>query len=158
MRFCYPKVTLGNKGCRDVTLLLRSTWSKPAATPRRAYQETRAYEYTEGLRAGYRWFDANEIGPQFSFGHGLSYTTFAFDDLAVAPRGGKDSGNGSYGGGVRVSLRVTNTGGRAGAAVPQVYLGFRYTWVFPRASAVHRAPSPPPERSGSTRDRAGASR
>jgi beta-glucosidase len=72
------------------------------------------YEYTEGLDVGYRGFDAAGLVPLFPFGYGLSYTTFTYTGLRVVPDGG----------GVRVRFTVTDTGGRAGVAVPQVYLGF----------------------------------
>jgi len=65
----------------------------------------------EGSDVGYRWYDRKGLTPLFAFGHGLSYTTFKYDDLRVG--GGKD---------LRVSFRVTNTGGRAGRDTPQVYV------------------------------------
>jgi beta-glucosidase len=64
--------------------------------------------YSEGLLVGYKWFDANNIKPQFPFGFGLSYTTFSFSNLAVAGR--------------QVSFDLANTGTVAGAEVAQVYL------------------------------------
>jgi beta-glucosidase len=73
--------------------------------------------YTEGLRVGYRWFDAQVIAPRFPFGFGLSYTTFALTNLAVSPRVVSATTP------ITVSVRVTNTGKRRGAEVPQVYLG-----------------------------------
>ena len=68
--------------------------------------------YGEGLFVGYRGYDASGIDPAFPFGHGLSYTTFGYSDLALAAT---DAG-------VTVSLTVTNTGGRAGREVVQVYV------------------------------------
>ena len=68
--------------------------------------------YSEGLNVGYRWYDAQHLTPAFPFGHGLSYTTFRYGDL-TARAAGKD---------VDVQLTVTNTGTRAGTAVPQLYL------------------------------------
>ncbi|MEV4709046.1 glycoside hydrolase family 3 C-terminal domain-containing protein [Actinoplanes sp. NPDC049316] len=83
----------------------------PAAAPRR----WPGGEYSEGLRVGYRWYDAQGVTPLFPFGHGLSYTTFAYADLSVgAPRPD---------GSVPVSYTITNTGGRAGAETAQVYVG-----------------------------------
>jgi beta-glucosidase len=71
-------------------------------------------EYSEGLQVGYRWFDAQGRTPLFPFGHGLSYTTFAFSGLTV-----KNTGDGAT-----ATFTVRNTGRRAGAEVAQLYLGF----------------------------------
>jgi beta-glucosidase len=71
-------------------------------------------EYSEGLQIGYRWFDAQGRTPLFPFGHGLSYTTFAFSGLTV-----KNTGDGAT-----ATFTVRNTGHRAGAEVAQLYLGF----------------------------------
>jgi beta-glucosidase len=73
--------------------------------------------YREGVFVGYRGYERNGVKPLFPFGHGLSYTTFAFRNLNLtptAPRVGET---------VTVSFDITNTGSRAGAAVPQLYLG-----------------------------------
>lgn len=69
--------------------------------------------YSEGVFVGYRWYDDRDIDPLFPFGHGLSYTSFEYADLAVQPSGD----------GYDVRFRVRNTGSRPGATVPQVYLG-----------------------------------
>ncbi|MEV0417281.1 beta-glucosidase family protein [Streptosporangium canum] len=66
--------------------------------------------YSERLLVGYRHFDATALTPLFPFGHGLSYTSFSYDSLSIS--------------GATVRARVTNTGSRAGVAVPQLYLGF----------------------------------
>jgi len=66
-------------------------------------------DYTEGLKVGYKWFDAEGKQPLFAFGHGLSYTTFAYSGLKAAI----DS----------VSFTVRNTGKRAGVEVVEVYAG-----------------------------------
>jgi beta-glucosidase len=67
--------------------------------------------YTEGLKVGYKWFDAQDKQPLFAFGHGLSYTTFAYSGLKAAPAST----------GATVSFTVRNTGKRAGAEIAQVY-------------------------------------
>jgi beta-glucosidase len=67
--------------------------------------------YTEGAEVGYRWFAKQGYRPMFAFGHGLSYTTFGYRDLSVS---GGDT--------ITASFTVVNTGERAGADVPQLYL------------------------------------
>jgi beta-glucosidase len=71
--------------------------------------------YSEGVFIGYRWYDANQIQPAFAFGGGLSYTTFDYSGLQV-------TGGGAGGAVATVSAQVTNTGNRAGTAVPELYL------------------------------------
>jgi beta-glucosidase len=70
--------------------------------------------YSEGVNVGYRWFDKEKIDPLFAFGHGLSYTTFAYSDLKVAK---------ASDGGLDVSVSIKNTGSMDSDEVPQVYLG-----------------------------------
>ncbi|MGN6234001.1 MAG: beta-glucosidase [Trinickia sp.] len=69
--------------------------------------------YSEGLKMGYRWYDAKHIQPMFPFGHGLSYTHFAYSDLRVREHGDHSA---------TVSFTLRNDGQMAGAEVPQVYL------------------------------------
>jgi beta-glucosidase len=69
--------------------------------------------YSEGVNVGYRWLEHEGIAPLFPFGHGLSYTTFAYSDLTVTRTPD----------GVTVRCKVRNTGRRAGDAVVQAYLG-----------------------------------
>ena len=66
--------------------------------------------YDEGLKVGYKWYDAERKQVLFPFGYGLSYTTYGYSDLKVTA--GKN---------VRLSFKVTNTGSRAGAEVAEVY-------------------------------------
>jgi len=72
--------------------------------------------FAEGLFTGYRWYDARRIEPLFPFGHGLSYTTFGYDGLALDGAALQQSGT------LAVSLRVRNTGQRAGREVVQLYV------------------------------------
>ncbi|MBW4618177.1 MAG: glycoside hydrolase family 3 C-terminal domain-containing protein [Cyanosarcina radialis HA8281-LM2] len=67
--------------------------------------------YHEGAEVGYRWLAKTGEKPNYAFGHGLSYTTFGYSDFQVS--GGET---------VTASFTVANTGTRAGADVPQVYL------------------------------------
>jgi beta-glucosidase len=66
--------------------------------------------YDEGVKVGYKWYDAENKPVLFPFGYGLSYTTYSYSNLKVTP--GKNP---------RVSFTVTNTGNRAGAEVAEVY-------------------------------------
>ncbi len=72
--------------------------------------------YGEGIFVGYRYYDARDIAVDFAFGHGLSYTTFAYNDLTLTPRTADD------GTGFTVEATITNTGSREGAEVVQVYV------------------------------------
>jgi beta-glucosidase len=67
-------------------------------------------KYDEGLRVGYKWYDAEKKPVLFPFGFGLSYTTFAYSDLRI-----------TTGSAITVSFTVKNTGQRAGADIAQVY-------------------------------------
>ena len=69
--------------------------------------------YSEGILVGYRWYDAKNIEPLFPFGHGLSYTTFAYSNLTTTRSGD----------GTDVHVTIRNTGSRAGTDVVQVYVG-----------------------------------
>ncbi|MET9364229.1 beta-glucosidase [Streptomyces sp. NPDC006632] len=84
-----------------------------AGDPRRYPGVDGTQEYSEGIHLGYRWYDAQGVTPLFPFGHGLSYTTFAYSGLSVRPDGD----------GLGVTFTVRNTGSRAGVTVAQVYLG-----------------------------------
>ncbi|MGZ4411032.1 MAG: beta-glucosidase H [Gaiellaceae bacterium] len=75
---------------------------------------TLEWRYEEGLFVGYRHYDRHAVEPAYCFGHGLSYTSFAYDDLRV----GEVSTDG-----VEVALRLTNSGERRGKEVVQVYVG-----------------------------------
>jgi beta-glucosidase len=75
--------------------------------------------YGEGLFVGYRAYDARRQQVSHPFGHGLSYTTFDYSDLAVNITGSVEAGDLT----VSVSCRVTNTGSRGGKEVVQLYVG-----------------------------------
>ncbi|WP_310605047.1 beta-glucosidase [Anaerosporobacter sp.] len=67
--------------------------------------------HTEGIQVGYRYYVTKKVPTQFCFGHGLSYTTFTYDDLKI------DNSNGVTG-----QVRITNTGKCKGAEVVQIYV------------------------------------
>lgn len=72
--------------------------------------------YTEDLFTGYRWYDTRKITPLFPFGHGLSYTTFDYSDLSLSTHtlGANEE--------LAISLRIRNSGERAGQEVAQLYI------------------------------------
>lgn len=73
-------------------------------------------EYKEGIYVGYRWVDKAGKKPLFAFGHGLSYTTFALSNLRVV------SNELAAGGKLTLSVKVKNTGKRAGKETVQLYI------------------------------------
>jgi len=82
--------------------------------------------YGEGILVGYRGYDARRLPVRFPFGHGLSYTSFAYGDVAV---------KGEPDGDLRVVVPVTNSGPRRGREVVQVYASLADSVVLrpPRA-------------------------
>ncbi len=73
-------------------------------------------EYREGVFVGYRYYDTKEMDVLFPFGHGLSYTTFAYDNVKLSEEHIKDTDI------LEVSVEVTNTGSRRGKEVVQLYI------------------------------------
>jgi beta-glucosidase len=76
-----------------------------------AHQPLPSFEvhYTEGLKVGYKWFEAEKKEPLFPFGFGLSYTTYTYSGLKL------DDSQRS------VMFTVKNTGSRSGAEIAEVY-------------------------------------
>lgn len=83
----------------------------------------------EGAAVGYKWYDLKKIEPLFAFGHGLSYSRFAYSNLKAAAVGDK----------VTVSFDVKNVGARAGKDVPQVYVSPKAGgWEAPKRLAAFK--------------------
>jgi beta-glucosidase len=120
-----------------------------AATFERRLQDNPAYAnyypepgtnrivYKEGVFVGYRGYEFNHVKPLFPFGYGLSYTTFKYSNLTADEHG--------------VSFDVTNTGSRAGDAVPQVYIGHFMTNEPGTADVFQGTVRPPKELKGFSR-------
>jgi beta-glucosidase len=72
--------------------------------------------YGERVFVGYRWYDKRKIAPLFPFGHGLSYTDFAYSDLEVSAEHISDEDT------LVVAVTVTNTGDTSGKEVVQLYV------------------------------------
>ncbi len=96
----HPKLVTPPPGAQGRMAVMRSGEAKP----------TFSVQYDEGLKVGYKWYDAENKPVLFPFGYGLSYTTYAYSGLKVTP-----------GNGASVSFEVKNTGSRAGAEVTEVY-------------------------------------
>jgi len=71
--------------------------------------------YGERIYVGYRYYDTRGVEPMFSFGHGLSYTTFEYSQLSLPQK----AANGQS---VQISLQVRNSGAHAGKEVVQLYV------------------------------------
>jgi len=69
--------------------------------------------YSEGLKVGYKWYDAEKKPVLFPFGFGLSYTTYSYSDLQV---------NASGTSATTVTFKVTNTGKMDGTEIAEVYV------------------------------------
>jgi beta-glucosidase len=79
--------------------------------------------YKEGIFVGYRGYEHSNVKPQFPFGFGLSYSTFKFANLSVAPAESPAIALSGRPALFTVAFDVTNTGSRAGSEVAQVYVG-----------------------------------
>lgn len=69
-------------------------------------------QYREGIYVGYRYYEKKEVPVQFPFGHGLSYTTFAYDQMEIEEDSQK----------IWVSCKIKNTGNCAGKEIVQCYV------------------------------------
>jgi beta-glucosidase len=96
----HPQLTQPGPGQTGEAAVMKTGEPKPTFT----------MHYDEGLKVGYKWYDAEKKPVLFPFGHGLSYTTFAYSGLKVTP--GKETA---------VSFTVKNTGKRDGAEIAEVY-------------------------------------
>ena len=117
----------GGSAVADLLLGVRNPSGKLAETIPHRVEDTPAFgnfpgdnghvRYGEGVLIGYRWYDTRLVDVAYPFGHGLSYTTFGYSDVAATVSG---EGAGST---VEVTATVTNTGPVAGAETVQVYVG-----------------------------------
>ena len=72
--------------------------------------------YAEDIYVGYRYYDFKELPVRWAFGHGMSYTSFAYSNLKLSSETMDDTST------LTVSLDVTNTGSMAGKEVVQLYV------------------------------------
>ena len=112
----------GGSAVADLLLGVRSPSGKLTETIPHRLEDTPAFgnfpgeagvvRYGEGVLVGYRWYDTRAMDVAYPFGHGLSYTTFDYGDVAAT----------AHGTDVTVTATITNTGPVAGAEVVQVYV------------------------------------
>jgi beta-glucosidase len=112
----------GGGGTADVLYGVVNPSGRLAETIPQRLEDTPAYgnfpsehghvRYGEGLLVGYRWYDERGLDVTYPFGHGLSYTTFAYGDATAVVAENGD---------VIVAIPVTNTGSVAGREVVQAY-------------------------------------
>ncbi len=95
-----PQIVPPPPGAQGRTAVMRTGEAKP----------TFSVEYTEGLKVGYKWYDAEHKKVLFPFGFGLAYTTYSYSNLQVEP-----------GATPAVTFTVKNTGNRAGEEIAEVY-------------------------------------
>ena len=100
--------------------------------------------HAEGVFVGYRWYDARQLDVAYPFGHGLSYTAFSYDDLALIAE--TTTGDGLDEVVLRAAVTVRNVGARAGTEVVQLYVG-QTDPILPRPprelrafASIHLAP------------------
>ncbi|MDR0766473.1 MAG: glycoside hydrolase family 3 C-terminal domain-containing protein [Odoribacteraceae bacterium] len=101
--------------------------------------------YLEGILVGYRWHDTRRVKPLFPFGHGLSYTTFAYGKVSTDKKTyARDEV-------IRATLSLRNTGKTGGAEVVQLYASLPSSRV-PRAAKELKAFAKVMLEAGETRD------
>eukprot|EP00756_Hemistasia_phaeocysticola_P051046 Hpha_TRINITY_DN26229_c0_g1::TRINITY_DN26229_c0_g1_i1::g.184661::m.184661/K05349/bglX; beta-glucosidase len=135
-----PVLKKGEVVCSKIPTASTANGRNPSGGTGAAPCVPTAAHYEEKLLVGYRWYDAHDVVPAYPFGHGLSYTVFAYAGLRVQ-RGA-------------VRFNVTNTGSVAGAEVAQVYLvypaaageppqvlrGFKKVWLPASGTSVVEIP------------------
>jgi beta-glucosidase len=114
----------GGAAIADVLLGRVNPSGKLPITYLRKWEDSAAYgnfpgtdgsvKYEEGIFVGYRHFDAKNVEPLFAFGHGLSYTEFAYKNLRI---------EGVANQGAHLTFEIQNVGAVAGAEVAQIYVG-----------------------------------
>nr|AGS53344.1 beta-glucosidase [uncultured bacterium contig00014] len=86
--------------------------------------KSRSVEYRESIFVGYRYYNTAEKPVAYPFGHGLSYTRFAYSNLMLSASSFK------HGDKLQVSFTVKNTGNTAGAEIAQLYVAAKNSAVF----------------------------
>lgn len=119
----YPGMEAGNATADIIFGTINPSGKLPYTLPKK-YEDTCAaltqsndnVVYKEGVFVGYRWNDQQKIEPRYAFGHGLSYTTFAYDNVQLSTKSFKPDET------ITVSVDLKNTGNVAGKEVVQLYV------------------------------------
>lgn len=82
-----------------------------------SYPQLEEADYQEGIFVGYRYYDKKDMDVAYPFGHGLSYTTWRYENLTVDRESMKDTES------MTVTVDVTNTGDVPGKEIVQLYVG-----------------------------------
>jgi beta-glucosidase len=98
----HPQIATPPPGAKDIAENLKTKEAKASFS----------VHYDEGVKVGYKWYDAENKPVLFPFGFGLSYTTYGYSGLKVTP-----------GAETTVTFTVKNTGTRAGVEIAEVYAG-----------------------------------
>ncbi|WP_241904982.1 glycoside hydrolase family 3 C-terminal domain-containing protein [Shewanella sp. 10N.286.52.C2] len=112
----YADILFGDEnpsGKMPITLPKKLADTAPIALNDYNEKESR---YSEGVFIGYRWFEQQNITPQFPFGHGLSYSDFTYSDIQLSTDNIKADDT------ITVTATITNSSNIAGAEVTQLYL------------------------------------
>jgi beta-glucosidase len=96
----HPQIATPPPGAKDIAENLKTGEAKASFS----------VHYDEGVKVGYKWYDAEKKPVLFPFGYGLSYTTYSYSGLKVTP-----------GGEITVTFTVKNAGSRAGTEIAEVY-------------------------------------
>jgi beta-glucosidase len=119
----------GNEGGRAIADVLFGDYNPDGKLP---ITYPRSAGYFPTYDASIAWADKGAFSPQFEFGHGLSYTTFQYEDLKLSAKSIGPSDR------IQVSVRVKNTGTRPGKETVILYLRDEIASITPAAKRVKR--------------------
>ena len=97
----HPQIATPPPGAKDIAENLKTGEAKASFS----------VHYDEGVKVGYKWYDAEKKAVLFPFGYGLSYTTYSYSGLKVTPGAAETT----------VTFTVKNAGSRAGTEIAEVY-------------------------------------
>ena len=118
------------------------TGGQRQAAPRPRQRVSPKAYYTEGMYVGYRWFDTKNVPVMFAFGHGLSYVTFDYANIATNKSSYKANDT------IEVTFDLTNNGDMVADEVVQLYvtrLDAQVEWPVKELKAFDRVTLQPGE-------------